>query len=282
AETLRQSDLNALKLDLERQVGATVRRLEELERQGSASARVIANAAPAVVLLQGGYGLREIGGERLMRLVLTEEGLPIMLPTGQPLMSLDGDGPVAEVNYVSTGFLVGSEGAILTNRHVALPWESTVDEAALASSGLQPVMLKLIAYLPGHAEAAPVTLIGASERADLAVLKSEQALAANVGLPLAQAEPAAGEPIIVMGYPTGLKSILAQAGRSFVEKLQTDEDLEFWRDAETTHGGSGGPVLTMEGEVIAVTMAVLPEYGGSNLGVPIAEARRLLAELGLD
>ena len=48
-------------------------------------------------------------------------------------------------------------------------------------------------------------------------------------------------------------------------------------DAETTSGGSGGPVINLAGEVIAVNAAILPEFGGSNLGVPIAFARELLA-----
>ena len=49
-------------------------------------------------------------------------------------------------------------------------------------------------------------------------------------------------------------------------------------DAETTRGGSGGPVLSLDGEVVAVTFAILAEFGGSNLGVPVEEVRRLLAE----
>ena len=48
-------------------------------------------------------------------------------------------------------------------------------------------------------------------------------------------------------------------------------------DADTTSGGSGGPVVNLDGEVIAVNMAILPEFGGSNLGVPIDKARELLA-----
>jgi S1-C subfamily serine protease len=47
-------------------------------------------------------------------------------------------------------------------------------------------------------------------------------------------------------------------------------------DAETTHGGSGGPVLGLDGSVVAVNAAVLAEFGGSNLGVPAEEALRLL------
>ncbi len=49
-------------------------------------------------------------------------------------------------------------------------------------------------------------------------------------------------------------------------------------DAETTHGGSGGPVLDMDGNVIAVNAAIIPEYGGSNIGVPADEVKRLLRE----
>jgi S1-C subfamily serine protease len=51
-------------------------------------------------------------------------------------------------------------------------------------------------------------------------------------------------------------------------------------DAETTHGGSGGPVLDINGNVIAVNAAIIPEYGGSNLGVPADRVRSLLRDAG--
>ena len=49
-------------------------------------------------------------------------------------------------------------------------------------------------------------------------------------------------------------------------------------DAETTSGGSGGPVLGLNGEVNAVNSAILREFGGSNLGVPASEVHRLLEQ----
>jgi S1-C subfamily serine protease len=47
-------------------------------------------------------------------------------------------------------------------------------------------------------------------------------------------------------------------------------------DAETTRGGSGGPVLSLDGRVVAVNTAILPEFGGSNLGIPVARVRALI------
>ena len=41
-------------------------------------------------------------------------------------------------------------------------------------------------------------------------------------------------------------------------------------------GGSGGPVLALDGKVVAVNAAILPEFAGSNLGVPVAMVRELL------
>jgi S1-C subfamily serine protease len=172
-------------------------------------------------------------------------------------------------------------------------------------------MIKFISYLPGKAEAVPVKLLLASERADLAVLIREDTGETIPGLRLADAPPAAGDEVIVMGYPTGLRSMLAQSGAAFIEELQRTENTGFWTvaerlaeegyiaplasrgivgqataetivyDAETTHGGSGGPVLDMHGDVVAVNAAILPEYGGSNLGVPAAKVRALLEEAGL-
>jgi len=131
-------------------------------------------------------------------------------------------------------------------------------------------------------------------------------------LKISETLPIPGNEIIVMGYPTGLRSMLAQSGGEFIEELQESEDTGFWSvaarlaengyiaplssrgivsqathativyDAETTHGGSGGPVLDINGHVVAVNAAILPEYGGSNLGVPIEKVRTLLATAGLD
>ena len=47
-------------------------------------------------------------------------------------------------------------------------------------------------------------------------------------------------------------------------------------DAQTTSGGSGGPLLNRDGGVNGVTFAVVKGFGGSNFGVPIRFASPLL------
>lgn len=310
-DALRPSDLAALRDEIGQRVISNAERLEALEQRSKAAARVIAQSMASVVFLQGTYGFREPSSGRMLRHVVGPAGIPLISPRGQPLLTLEGDGPVAELQFTGTAVIVGAGGALVTNRHVALPWESDAGAAALANEQLEPVMTKFISYLPGRAEAIAVELLLASEAADLAVLKGAKSFGEVAGLKLADSLPAAGDEVIVMGYPTGMRSMLAQSGAAFIEELQAAANTGFWSvaarlaeegyisplasrgivghaaaetivyDAETTHGGSGGPVLDMNGEVVAINAAILPEYGGSNLGVPAAKVRALLDQAGL-
>ncbi|MFQ6019046.1 MAG: trypsin-like peptidase domain-containing protein [Kiloniellaceae bacterium] len=310
-EALTPSDLKALRQELGHRLSSNAERLAALERRSQASARVIAGSMSSVVFLQGAYGFRERSSGRMLRHVVDDDGRPLISPIGQPLLSLEGDGPVAERQFTGTGFAVGDGGALVTNRHVALPWENDANVEALADQGLEPVMIKYIVYVPRKEAAGTVELVRASEDADLAVLRRKDVAKPMPGLKLADAPPVPGDEVIVMGYPTGLRSMLAQSGEDFIEELQKTEDTGFWSvaarlaekghiaplasrgivsqatpvtivyDAETTHGGSGGPVLDTNGSVVAVNAAILPEYGGSNLGVPVAKVRALLEDAGL-
>ena len=111
----------------------------------------------------------------------------------------------------------------------------------------------------------------------------------------------------MVGFPLGIRALMARTNPEFVESLQQAGITDFWRvaellsreghvtplasrgivgqvttqnvvyDAETTSGGSGGPVLSLDVQVVAINAAILPEFGGSNLGVPAARARALLS-----
>jgi serine protease Do len=311
SEALNMNDLKSLRRELDNRLSSNTERLASLERRSKASARVISESMPSVLFLQGSYGFKERSTGRMLRHAVDASGRHLILPMGQPILSLKGEGPIAERQITGTGFAVGVEGVLITNRHVALPWENDTSVEAFSGQGLDPVMIKYIVYEPGKETSSSVELVQVSKDADLAVLRLKDATEPLPGLHLAKAPPAPGDEVIVIGYPTGLRSMLAQSGKEFVEELQNTKDTGFWSvgarlakkgyiaplssrgivsqtsletivyDAETTHGGSGGPVLDVNGAVVAVNTAILPEYGGSNLGIPVAKVLKLLMEAGI-
>jgi hypothetical protein len=47
-------------------------------------------------------------------------------------------------------------------------------------------------------------------------------------------------------------------------------------DAQTTSGGSGGPLFDDEGKVIGINFAMAREFGGSNFAIPVGYGTSLL------
>lgn len=305
-QALTPDDLNSLRDQIDETLTANTGRLEVLEKSKKASARAIAAASPSVMFLQGSYAFRETATGKFLRYVAGPDGKPLADARGKPRLTLGGDGPVAEKRYTGTGFVLAKGGKIVTNRHVALPWESDANLTAYGGRGLQPEFTRFVAYLPGMVAALPVELVRASDDADVAILTFTGPPPAVPGLQLSSTGLASGDRVIVMGYPTGLRAMLAQAGKAFVMKIREAGETNFWKvaerlsesthiqplasqgivakvttativyDADTTKGGSGGPVMDSNGQVVGVNAAILPEYGGSNIGVPLEKLRHLL------
>jgi S1-C subfamily serine protease len=147
-----------------------------------------------------------------------------------------------------------------------------------------------------------------SEQFDIALLQSQGIVRSIPSLSLSAVQAKPGDEVILLGYPTGLRALLARVGPDFIEKLSSKDEINSWElaselaseglinplasrgivgqvskdvivyDAETAQGGSGGPVLTLDGKVIAVNTAILSEFGGSNMGIPIKYARDLFVD----
>ncbi len=270
-----------------------VRRMEAREReQGAVLQRVHDELARGVCLVHGIYGFK-------------------MRASEPPRWAQTEDGQRLEVEYTGSGFLVERSGTILTNRHVVKPW--TVDERVqpLLRVGFEPVFFRLAVTFPGHD---PILVDAArtevrQDDIDVAVLRADAILVADVPvLHLSSTEPrrALGHRVFVLGYPTGLRALLGKADPALARRLTTAPDADqtsiiaglaaadairplvtqgvladvtdnnLVYDADTTSGGSGGPVLGDDGTVIGVNYAILREFGGSNFGVPVRFARELL------
>ena len=281
-------------------------RIAALEALSDAGRRIVTEASGSVLFVQGGYHFVEPETGRALRRILGPQGRPMAGPGGMPFTALDGDGPLFEVQFTGSAWLAAEDGLLVTNRHLAVPWSANREIAPLLEQGLEP-RLRLLAYLPGEAESLEMEVVRVSSDADLAVLRSEELAERLTPLSLAASGPVAGQEIVVLGYPAGIDALLARSGTMFVDSLM-HERPDFWAvvrglseagfiqplatrgivgqvtpftvayDAETTRGGSGGPVLSLDGEVVAVTFAVMADFGGSNLGVPIEHVHRLLDE----
>ena len=286
----------------------TSERLATLEAQAGAAQRVISAATGSIIFIQGAYGFVEPESRKPLRyLGLGPDGQPLRNGSGEPLITLEGDGPIVERLYTGTAFVASEDGLLLTNRHVAIPWRDDESAQALIAQGLVPVARRFVGYLAGIKQSFDVELVVASDDADVAVLRCSGVTDLAKPLTLSETTPQPGDEVIVMGYPTGIRALLARADEDFVNKIMSEGQPDFWNvvrrlsetgriaplatrgivgqvtaaavvyDAETTSGGSGGPVIGLNGEVVAVNTAILPEFGGSNLGVPVKRARELLA-----
>ncbi|MFN3533008.1 MAG: trypsin-like peptidase domain-containing protein, partial [Candidatus Brocadia sp.] len=50
-------------------------------------------------------------------------------------------------------------------------------------------------------------------------------------------------------------------------------------DAQTTTGGSGGPIFNKKGKVIGINYGIFPGFRGSNFGIPISYGIELMNQV---
>jgi DNA-binding response OmpR family regulator len=311
SEELRQKISDAEPGDassLRKQLEETTARLKRVEAESKSAEEVIRAYAPSVCLLHVSVSFVDRASARPLRYAgINPDGEPLHDSDGNPVYTLEGHAPEVRADFFGTGFIV-SEGRILTNHHVAQPWWKNDELASISAQGLSPSIAEFTAYFPDSGAGVPVRVSDISEQADLATLKGDLSGLKRPVLKLDSRQEAAvsGQPLLSLGYATGISAILARAGedavneiakstggnpteivnellrRKLIRPLVTQGHIgdvlpdEIVYDAQTTSGGSGGPLINRDGEVIGVTFAVVKGFGGSNFGVPIRFAQPLL------
>jgi S1-C subfamily serine protease len=172
-----------------------------------------------------------------------------------------------------SGFLIDTEGHIVTNNHVV--------------EGADQVRVTL-----GDAdESHPAEIVGTDPATDVALLK--------VDVPTDELHPLAlgdssnvlvGDPVVAIGNPFGLdrtvtsgivsalqRQIQAPNGFSISHVIQTD--------AAINPGNSGGPLIDTSGRVIGINAQIQTRTGGNvgiGFAIPIDTAREVVEQLKVD
>lgn len=164
-----------------------------------------------------------------------------------------------------SGFIVDSNGLILTNAHVVKGADNVT------------VTLKDGRTFKGEVR-------GIDEPSDLAVVKIK-----GQNLPVAplgnSSDVKVGDWAIAVGNPLGLDNtvtlgIVSTLNRSSAQAGIPDKRLDFIQtDAAINPGNSGGPLLNDQGEVIGINTAIRADGQGIGFAIPIDKAKTIKDQL---
>ncbi len=178
-----------------------------------------------------------------------------------PFFNFPGGGK-QKVPSLGSGFVISSDGYIVTNNHVV----EDVDSIKVAfQSGFE----------------LDAVVVGRDPKTDIALIKvePEEALPA---LPLGDSDAVRpGEWVVAIGNPFGLShtvtaGIVSALGRN-IGQGPYDDFIQ--TDAAINPGNSGGPLLNLEGEVIGINTAINPRANTVGFSVPINVAKTILPQL---
>jgi S1-C subfamily serine protease len=185
--------------------------------------------------------------------------------SGEDNISEDAAEELAMQRSLGTGVVIIDNGTILTSLHVV--------------SGAKKIRVRFAGGLESDA-----VLIGAQPENDLAVLRAQTLpddLEAATMRSTADLRP--GEHVIAVGYPFGIGpsvsyGVVSGLNREFRLPAGTkvlNNLIQF--DAAANPGNSGGPLVTMDGEVVGIVTAILnpseqKTFIGIGFAVPIENA----------
>ncbi len=218
------------------------------------------------------------GGKSVAQ-IYKEDAAGVVTITSTTTTSTSGDfsspGQSQQETSQGSGFVIDSQGRILTNAHV-----------------VQGATAVRVEFEDGYS--AKATVLGRDELYDLAVIKVD--VPANELHPLSLGSVNSvqvGDPVVAIGNPFGYAQtvtagIVSAKGRI----LQSPEGNgriipgAIQTDAAINHGNSGGPLIDRHGDVIAINAQIAdPSVTGTNanagvgFAIPIDLAKRALSNL---
>ncbi len=161
-----------------------------------------------------------------------------------------------------SGVIISPDGYIVTNDHVI----SGADDVSVTLADQQAYEAKVV---------------GRDPKTDLAVLKIES----DQTLPAAELgdsdQLSVGDWVVAIGNPFGLNhtvtsGIVSAKGR-VIGAGPYDDFIQ--TDASINPGNSGGPLFDLNGNVVGINTAIIPQGQGIGFAIPVNIARELLPQL---
>jgi putative serine protease PepD len=170
---------------------------------------------------------------------------------------------------LGSGFVIDSQGHIVTNDHV-------VDGASSIS----------VEFDDGASYDA--TLVGADASTDVAVIKVDAPSSELTPLQLGDSSAVqVGDAVVAIGSPLGLNETVTSGIVSALHRTITSPNNfsipdAIQTDAAINHGNSGGPLLDLEGRVIGINSQIESDSGGNDgigFAVPSNTVKSIVTQL---
>jgi serine protease Do len=168
-----------------------------------------------------------------------------------------------EVPAIGSGFIVRADGYVLTNNHVI--------------EGAKEIVVTLADGRKFQGET-----MGRDPRNDLAIVKIDAK-----GLPAVQLGDSdkirPGDFAIAIGNPYGLQhtvtaGIISGLARS-LDGDPTEPGIYIQTDAAINRGNSGGPLIDIDGRVVGINTAIIPQAQGLGFAIPVNVAKSVMDDL---
>jgi putative serine protease PepD len=206
-------------------------------------------------------------------------GVVEVLSTYSAAQSSSPFGPSSTTTQaLGSGFVVSSQGYILTNAHVVY------------DSGVKASSVTVVFKGTGSATTrVKATIAGIDETSDVALLKVDPAKAPTlVVLQLGDSSKVqAGEAVVAIGNPLGYdfsvtSGIVSATSRNLQSPNGSVIPNGIQTDAAINEGNSGGPLIDSSGKVIGINEQIASQSGGNQglgFAVPIDTAAKVMAQL---
>jgi serine protease Do len=270
------SGMNWTKLGFAAQSRPSQAQIQPIAEASNAFVAIANNVTPAVVSIEVFSAARSTPSTQRGR-----GGAPQNVPPGYEDFFRQFDLPQQSrpSRGQGSGFIVTSNGYILTNNHV------------VTNSDRETIADKVTVRMMDH-RVFTAKVVGHDRTTDVAVIKIEGSSLPTVSLGNDVASRI-GEWVLAIGNPLGLENtvtagIISAKGRSLGDLMNPTGNNQYaisdliQTDAAINPGNSGGPLVNSRGEVIGINSAIASPTGynaGYGFAIPITLAKRVMDEI---